>query len=445
MQLTEVKLMRRTLLVFTVLGGLLFISACQTVKNIEGSSFTLAVIPDTQNYIDFRHQTAAGFELDSNELYIQQMQYIAANSPTNGGDISFVTALGDIWQHQTESIDLDHLRRGIGIEPNPMLGRNSKQTDQVLAIEIPKAIEGFQIISETGLPFAVAPGNHDYDALWSVAGYPPERNRKYFELDQTVEDMGVMHVGGLDNFRSAFGNDSEFFRGKAWYVDSFRGGANSAQTFRAGGYTFLHIALEMQADDDVLAWASGVIERHPGLPAILTTHDYLDSRAERRANPIVDLERVDPLHHNGAEHLWQKLIQRHDSIFLVLCGHHHGQSRRVDLNQEGHQVFQILADYQDRGQAGLDAGQPLNEFTRQPIGIGDGWLRLMTFDLAGNVPSLRVSTWSPHYESLSSELDTYAEWYKGREKPGLTDSEFHSTDEFELELSDFRPRFGLPQ
>jgi len=237
---------------------------------------------------------------------------------------------------------------------------------------------------------------------------------------------------------------AEFFAGREWYVDSFRGGANSAQTFRAGGYTFLHIAIQMQADDAVLEWVESVLAAHPGLPTILTTHDYLNPRGERGPNPIIDLDRVDPDEHNSAEELWQKLIARQDQIFLVLCGHHHGQALRIEPNDSGHIVHQILADYQDRGQAGLDAGQPLNPYMRAPAAIGDGWLRLLEFDLGGPEPMIRVRTYSTHYNTLSSELATYAGWYREKEQPEMTDEEFHAAEEFTLLLTDFRKRFGAP-
>ena len=193
------------------------VSGCQAGKSTPNSSFTLAVIPDTQNYIDFRHQKAEGFELDSSALFIEQMQYIADHSTSNGGDIAFASAVGDVWQHQTRTIDAGHLQRGIGIEPDPILARNSVRVEPVLKVEIPTAIEGYRIISEAGLPFAVAPGNHDYDATWSVSGYPPNRDRKFHELERTVEDMGILHVGGLDNFRSAFGENTDFFKNKSWF------------------------------------------------------------------------------------------------------------------------------------------------------------------------------------------------------------------------------------
>jgi len=76
---------------------LLLLAACQAGNKPDNASFTLAVIPDTQNYIDFRHQKEEGFELDSSELFIQQMQYIADHSFAKGGDIAFVASVGDVW------------------------------------------------------------------------------------------------------------------------------------------------------------------------------------------------------------------------------------------------------------------------------------------------------------------------------------------------------------
>ena len=90
----------------------------------------------------------------------------------------------------------------------------------------------------------MAPGNHDYDAMWSAAGFPPDLaklKRDPRSIRMVPEDLGMFHIGGLDNFRSAFGAETDFFRDQPWYVSHFAGGANSAQVFSAGGYEFLHL------------------------------------------------------------------------------------------------------------------------------------------------------------------------------------------------------------
>ena len=139
--------------------------------------------------------------------------------------------------------------------------------------------------------------------------------------------------------------------------------------------------------------------------------------------------------------LWEKLLSQRDEIFLVLCGHQHAQSRRVDDNVNGYSVHQVLADYQGRGQSGLDAGQPTNS-GGGVVGLGDGWYRLMHFDLGAPIPGVRVETWSSHYRKTASELPTYARWYRDYEQPDMSDTEFLAADEFTLELPGFHERFA---
>ena len=292
---------------------------------------------------------------------------------------------------------------------------------------MPKALEGYRLIAGK-VPFSVVPGNHDYDAMWPVT--PP----KGPDGKPTVPFM--LHVGGLDNFRSVFGAGGEFFRGKPWYVSSNDGGGDSAQVFTAGGYRFLHIGLQFNPPDRSLRWAQRVMRRYPGLPTIISTHDYLDTQGRRLANPIIDPAAVDP-EDNNAEDMWTKLIAPNDQVFLVLCGHEHGQSRRIDRNRRGNTVHQILADYQDRGQSATDAGGKPGHASY----TGDGWLRLMRFDMSGAVPSVRVQTWSTHYKADSNAQPNYAAWYRPHEQPKMTDAEFLAADSFTIELADFRQRF----
>lgn len=401
-------------------------------------TFAIAVIPDTQNYLDYQHQRQEGFAIDGKAMFIEQMQDIVLRE-----DVVFVASVGDVWQHSSKLIDPEHALRGVGRMENPYLEQlaDLRPTPETLRTEIPGAIEGYRLLKEAGIPFGVAPGNHDYDAFWSVEGFEVNTEKEPEDREIQELDWGMIHVGGLDNFRSVFGAQSEFFEGKPWYVSDFRGGANAAQVFEAAGYRFLHITFEMSPGDAVLDWARGVLAAHPGYPTIVTTHEYIDAHGRRKAIPAMDLARADPKDNNNPEQLWEKFLSQHDQIFLVLCGHHYGQSHRVDLNKNGKKVYQVLADYQARRQAVIDAGNGVDPNPERAVGLGDGWYRLMRFDMSVHPPTLQVQTWSSHYRHHASEMDSYADWYRDTEQPGMSGSDFVAADEFVLFLDDFEQRF----
>ncbi|MGC4028430.1 MAG: hypothetical protein QM696_06140 [Steroidobacteraceae bacterium] len=412
------------------------LSACAgtSQKATTDTGFTIAVIPDTQNYVNYKRQKADGFPFDASEQFIAQFRYIAANVESAGGDIAFVAGLGDNWEHQSKLIDPEHEARGFRRIPNPLLDREMVPTEKVRTVEMPKVLEAWRLI-DGKVPFGVVPGNHDYDAMWPDSHFPPKAQVDLSDLSS----IGGMHSGGLDNWRSVFGADQEFFKGKPWYVASHDGGADSAQIFEAGGYRFLHIGLQFDAPNASLEWAAQIVARYPGMPTIVSLHDYLNTDGERLPNPMIDNAAADPLD-NSPQMIWDKFISQHEQIFLVLCGHEHGQAKRVDVNKAGTKVWQVLADYQDRGQTAKEHGvtSPYPQF---PVGIGDGWLRLMTFDMAAKVPTITVKTYSTHYRKFSGETAEYAAWYRDHEQPRMTDAEFHAADDYVIQLADFRARF----
>ena len=425
--------MRLTFLAQTRIGIAILALACASWTTAASpvkpnASFTIAAIPDTQNYLDYSHQTAEGFPFDASELFLAQMRYVARNLRSQGGDIAFVTALGDVWQHSTLEIDPAHAARGFKTAPNPATAvMGLLPTPKTLAVETPVAKRGYELIAGK-TPFSVVPGNHDYDATWTDANHPPSTGTT------GTANRGVLHVGGLNNFKSVFSDQSAFFKGQRWYVASHDDGADSAQIFIAGGYRFLHIGLQFDAPNATLEWAASVIKRFPGLPTIISTHDYLNTAGERLANPIIDNSVVDP-EDNSPQMVWDKFISQHDQIFLVLCGHQHGQAFRNDANRFGHAVYQVLSDYQDRGQTASgfkSRGKPR---------IGDGWLRLMRFDMKPKTPVVHVRTYSTYYQTYSRDLPEYAQWYKPIEQPKFSDDAFRAADDFDIDLTDFRARF----
>ena len=55
--------------------------ACAPPGRVEpgaaGGTFRVAMLPDTQNMLDYRHQKAAGFAFDARELFLAQLGYVA--------------------------------------------------------------------------------------------------------------------------------------------------------------------------------------------------------------------------------------------------------------------------------------------------------------------------------------------------------------------------------
>jgi hypothetical protein len=397
--------------------------------------FTIAVIPDTQHYVDFTHQTEAGFPFDAREMFYDQMRFIAANARSAGGQIAFATCVGDVWEHAVGTIDQPH--RAMGLKALDMVPRDALPLgdERTKTLELPVARKGFAMLAGK-LPFAVVPGNHDYDHNWQDSRYLPGSATS--KPTDPELPYGLLHYGGLDNFNSVFGAGSPLFKGQKWYVASYHGGADSAQIFTAGGYRFLHIGLELAPEDDVIDWAQGVITAHRGLPTIITIHNNINPDGVRTDIPIVDFKLSHP-EHNDPEELWGKLIAPNDQIFLILSGHQYGQAHNFTRNRAGHQVHQVLADYQERHQT-LTTAAP--DAKRGHVGVGDGWLRLMDFDMSGAVPRIAVRTYSTHYKALSGELSTYAAFYKADEKPKLDDAAFLAEDAFSIDLKDFRTRFA---
>ena len=66
----------------------ILLASCTLENEINKNSFTVAVIPDTQNYLDYTHQKSEGFSLDASDQFLSQMKYIADHSILNGGDIA---------------------------------------------------------------------------------------------------------------------------------------------------------------------------------------------------------------------------------------------------------------------------------------------------------------------------------------------------------------------
>lgn len=193
------------------------------------------------------------------------------------------------------------------------------------------------------VPYSVTLGNHDYDR-GSKEKRPATLFDKYFPPSR--------------------------FKKYRWYGGHMgQSNANNYCFFEGGGKKFMVVSLEFAPSDAIIAWASGVINAHKDRQVIVATHYYL--RPEGRPSE------GSPKGFDGhvGDELWNRLIRKHENIFMVVSGHVVGVRHQTSTNDAGRPVLEILADYQ-----GLPNG-------------GDGWLVTLRFVPEEN--KIHVQTYSP--------------------------------------------------
>lgn len=121
-------------------------------------------------------------------------------------------------------------------------------------------------------------------------------------------------------------------------------------TFRAGEVDYLHITLDYGPNDAELAWASDVIEAHPDHRVIITTHAYLyrDGTTLDEGDEYPPRPAGSDNGKNNGDDIWEKLIRKHENIFMVLSGHDPCSNVIVTQTKgdHGNVVTQMLIDPQ---------------------------------------------------------------------------------------------------
>ncbi|MET7786989.1 LamG-like jellyroll fold domain-containing protein [Streptomyces sp900116325] len=257
-------------------------------------------------------------------------------------NIAFMTHLGDVTEHGSEE-------------------------------EIGLAADTFRTIHGK-VPYSVLAGNHDINS----------------GTDDQRGDTAYLRAFGPQRFTSmpTFGGASP-------------DGYNSYHVLQAAGREWLVLALDWRASEKGLAWAQGVLDAHPTLPVILTTHDIAWAEDNGQAH----------LSDNG-QLLWDRIIRGNDQIFMALGGHYWPPGRTVLTNDAGHDVHVHITNYQDRYYGGA------------------GMVRLYSFDLVRQV--VDVETFSPWFLARDPEKRTPLE----AETIELTGP----VDRFSLDI-DFADRF----
>ena len=302
-------------------------------------SWTLIVLPDTQNYTDPLSDPGL-------QTFGTITQWIADNKDSR--NIQFVMHEGDITRGNTAAMW------------------------QV-------ASDAMAILDKAGVPYSMTTGNHDSD-IWipkHVAG--PTRDtflNDYFPVSQ-YQTMPT--YGGV------------FEAGKT---------QNNYHLFTADGKDYIAVALENGPRDEAVAWAGGILEKYSDRTAFIVTHAYTYSDGTRYDWANKGTSQKYNLHslsypfsapHDGSENvndgqqIWDKLVSKHTNVSMVFSGHlEWAGARQVAIGDHGQIVHEILAAYHD-----------------PPQGPTTGYIRLLEFNPDGQ--TVQVKTYSPKLDKYMTD------------------------------------------
>jgi len=313
-----------------VLDGPQLAAQSEPVELADPASFTLVALPDTQVY---------AMKPQWHKHFYNQAEWVAQNAERL--NIKYVLHEGDIVN-------------------------NNNRPQWEVAQAAMKLLDG-------KVPYALAPGNHDYGPNGSS------------------DDRSTL----LNEYFSAAGHAKWPTFGGVKDEDRLE---SSYHTFEAQGKKYLILALEWGPRDETVAWANKVCDEHPDHRIILVTHAfvYYDSTRydwkkygdKQTWNPHAYANCKPPIGTaNDGEELWQKLIRQRPNFVMALNGHvlENGTGLVSTRGDHGNMVHQMLANYQNRQEG------------------GQGFLRLIEF--LPDDKTVRVRTYSPSTGKFKTDAD----------------------------------------
>lgn len=302
--------LRNSLVLILLLGGFIHTRAQQ---------FTLPVFPDSQSEIDGNYR-----------MFESQFDWILANKDSL--NIPFVMHVGDVVnfdnlsQWETASLQFDRLDRA-------------------------------------GIPYAIALGNHDTEAVGEYNGSAAPGN-----VNQNLRKTAKFN---------AYFPPSRFIAQRGRYEEGKSD--NAYYTFQTGGVNWLVISLEFCPRQGPINWAGDVIRAHHEYNVIILTHYHLTGKGE-----IAD--RNAGYGDFSPQFVHDRLVKLYPNVRLVLSGHVMSSALKVGKGDHGNTYYQLLQNYQNED-------------------FGGGYLRLLHFDLdAGTVTA---EMYSPHYRDTKADSSTY--------------------------------------
>ncbi|GAB3999279.1 hypothetical protein GCM10028771_33950 [Nocardioides marmoraquaticus] len=261
------------------------------------SSFTLAVMPDTQQEVFGRDPRMR----QRSDWLVSQRERL---------DLRFVTHVGDVTNWGWLAPDQYRV-----------------------------ASEGLRPLEQAGVPYSLSIGNHDTRAIgWDGRGN--YGGGAYVQNPECARRLGApacktdLLVRRTDEFNDVF-TASRF----GAVAGAFEPGKvdNTYSTFAADGYDWLVLNLELWPRAAAVDWAKRVVAGHPDHNVVVVTHSYLNG-----SGGIYDRSDYGS---TSPRYLWDNLVSRYANIKLVLSGHVGSAALRVDTGRQGNKVVSLLQTF----------------------------------------------------------------------------------------------------
>ena len=262
-----------------------------------GYDYSFAIVGDTQ-YMTRWDVAKVNGEVSTSEHLKTVYDWILENK--NKKNIRYVMGLGDI----TDSY-------------NKSYATHNSDTAAEWAW-------AYSQISRLGgqIPYSVVRGNHD--------------NEEYF-------DRYFVNDAYMNQFKDTDGYGCFYDEGSA---------RNAYTKFEVGTEKYLLLLLDDNPTDPVLEWANEVVRRNPDYRVIINTHTYLaftGDLVDDSATYSYATKNLYEGENNGVQ-MWEKLVSKHENIFLVLCGHDNKNGgdiiRTIRIGDHGNAVNEFIVNGQ---------------------------------------------------------------------------------------------------
>jgi hypothetical protein len=252
-------------------------------------------------------------------------------------------------------------------------------TDQNDVEEWSEASEAHRTLDNSGLPYSVTTGNHDYE---KISG---ERRSRVAE-----------------RFNATFPHS----RFGSWYGGHFGPGTETNYIlFNGAGRDFMVMSLEYAPPKDAMCWANRMLRANPTRRAIVATHCYLNR--DGTYNDSCDTDPDRNVVGGDGRAVWNEVVRQNPNVFLVVTGHRNGAKHTIRSRETGltataatvDTVHELLTDYQ--GQKGLKADPVVSD------DHGNGWLAILQFSRSARRVNVRT-----HSVLGATTLDPNPTWYQ---------------------------------